>query len=53
MSNEMRAILAAVLYHEREKVGPPDAAFDLSVAAFMDRLDARAAGDTPQTGDAP
>lgn len=53
MSNEMRAILAAVLYHEREKVASPDAAFDREVAAFMDRLDARAFDDAKTTGDAP
>ena len=45
MSDEMRRILAQVLYFEREKVAPPDSAFDLEVAAFFDRLDDRAAGD--------
>ena len=49
MSEEMRRILAAVLYAEREKVAPPDAAFDLEVAAFMARLDGRAAGDVEET----
>ena len=48
MSEEMRRILAQVLYFEREKVAPPDAAFDREVAAFMSRLDARAAGDTQE-----
>ena len=47
MSDELRSILAAVLYHEREKVAPPDAAFDLEVAAFFDRLDERSA-DRPE-----
>jgi hypothetical protein len=50
MSNEMRAILASVLYFEREsKVAPADTAFDLEVAAFFDRLDARAVGDDEET----
>lgn len=49
MSDEMRRILAQVLYFEREKVAPPDPAFDLEVAAFFDRLDARAAGDSQET----
>ena len=49
MSEEMRRILAQVLYFEREKVAPPDAAFDREVAAFMARLDGRAAGDTEET----
>jgi hypothetical protein len=50
MSDEMRRILAQVLYHEREdKVGPADEAFDRSVAAFMDRLDARATRHPEET----
>ena len=48
MSEEMRRILAAVLYDARALVAPPDAAFDREVAAFMARLDARAAGDTQE-----
>ena len=49
MSEEMRRILAQVLYFEREKVAPPDTAFDLEVAAFMARLDGRAAQDIEET----
>ena len=45
----MRRILAQVLYFEREKVAPADAAFDREVAAFMDRLDARTARDDEET----
>jgi hypothetical protein len=49
MSEEMRRILAQVLYFEREKVAPPDPTFDLEVAAFMARLDGRAAQDIEET----
>ena len=45
MSEDMRRILAQVLYFEREKVGPPDTQFDVQVAQFLDRLDSRAVGN--------
>jgi hypothetical protein len=45
MSEDMRRILAGVLYDARALVAPPDAAFDLEVAAFVARLDGRAADD--------
>ncbi len=48
MDDEMRRILAQVLYFEREKVAPADQAFDLEVAAFMDRLDQRSAGHSEE-----
>lgn len=48
MDVEMRRILAQVLYFEREKVAPPDAAFDTEVARFLDRMDARSAGDAKE-----